>query len=308
MKKNNFTEILYKNAGYLAVLLISVAYVVSSLVTISKTGRSALEIIGTSVLSFIVGTLITSTFRSIGVRKGDESDIMISTNSLHGKAVEEITPYIDKLDGFCESENKEVLKKIRTKILAKAGLKYDDCFDENGIALEIAIDCESASSEQSAVSRQQKRETKKKIRQKKKAYNKAVYLKFKPLIASNLTSDGVSADNPFDFGSTKKTYTTQKNITGTFSRVLTAIIVGYFSVSFATNIDYATLIWNSLQIVMYIVGGVIQMYASYNWIVDDYRQSIIKKIDYLQKFKIWVEKEENNEPWKVENGVSHVPQ
>ncbi|MEE1001391.1 MAG: hypothetical protein U0L37_05485, partial [Bacteroidales bacterium] len=27
-------------------------------------------------------------------------------------------------------------------------------------------------------------------------------------------------------------------------------------------------------------SGVIQMYASYNWIVDDYRQSIIKKIDY----------------------------
>lgn len=284
MKKNTFTEMLYKNAGYLAVLLISIAYIVSSLVTISKTGRSPLEIIGTSVLSFIVGTLITSSFRSIGVRKGDESDIMISTNELHGKTVEEITPYIDRLDAYCENENKEALKRIRTKILAKAGLKYEDCFDENGIALEIKIDYKSC--QPSAVSREEK----KKIRQKKRAYNRAVHLRFKPLLASNLTSDGVSAENPFDFGSTKKTYTTQKNITGTFSRVLTAIIVGYFSVSLATSIDYASLIWNALQIVMYIVGGVIQMYASYNWIVDDYRQSIIKKIDYLQKFKIWAEK------------------
>lgn len=286
MKKNTFTEMLYKNAGYLAVLLISIAYIVSSLVTISKTGKSAIEIIGTSVLSFIVGTLITSSFRSIGVSKGEISEVMISTNNLHGKTVDEITPYIDRLDAYCEMENREVLKRIRTKILAKAGLKYDDCFDSCGIALEITIDYKSC--QPSAVSSQ--REVKKKIKQKKRAYNRAVHLKLKPLLASNLTSDGVSAENPFDFGSTKKTYTTQKNITGTFSRVLTAIIVGYFSVSLATSIDYATLIWNALQIVMYIVGGVIQMYASYNWIVDDYRQSIIKKIDYLQKFKIWAEK------------------
>ena len=159
---------------------------------------------------------------------------------------------------------------------------------EDNSAPEIKIDYKSC--QPSAVSREEK----KKIRQKKRAYNRAVHLRFKPLLASNLTSDGVSAENPFDFGSTKKTYTTQKNITGTFSRVLTAIIVGYFSVSLATSVDYATLIWNSLQIVMYIVGGVIQMYASYNWIVDDYRQSIIKKIDYLQKFKIFAEKNKEN--------------
>ena len=273
---------LYKNAGYLAVLLISVVYITSSLVTISKTGKSIFEIIGTSVLSFIVGTLITSTFRSIGVSKGEISEEMISTNSLHCKAVEDITQYIDKLDTFCEAENKEALKRIRTKILAKVGLKYSECFNDNGIALEITIDCESGAT----------KAQKKRIRQKKRAYNRAVNLKFKPLLASNLTSDGVNAENPFDFGNSKKAYTTQKNVTGTFSRVLTAIIVGYFSVSLATSIDYASLIWNALQIVMYIVGGVIQMYASYMWIKDDYRQSIIKKIDYLQKFKLWATKQE----------------
>lgn len=289
MKKNAFTEMIYKNAGYLAVLLISIAYIVSSLVTISKTGKSILEIIGAGVLSLIVGVLITSAFRSTGVRKGDESDIMISTNELHGKTVDEITPYIDKLDSYCENENKEALRRIRTKILAKAGLKYESCFDENGIALEITIDSESCQT--SATSR----EVKKKIKQKKRAYNRAVHLKFKPLLASNLTSNGVSADNPFDFGTSKKEYASQKNMTDLFSRVLMAIIFGYFSVSLASSIDYATLIWNTLQIVMYIVGGVIQMYASYSFIVDDYRQSIIKKIDYLQKFRLWAERENSRQ-------------
>ena len=280
MRKNAFTEALYKNAGYLAVLLISIVYIASSLVVISKTGKSVYEIIGTGVLSLIVGVLITGSFRSIGIRKGDESEKMLATNELHAKAVEDITPYIDKLDSFCERENKRALKGIRTRILAKAGLKYDDCFDQNGIALELPL----LKLEENASEEVQKA-TKKRNREREKAYKKAVHIKVKPLLASNLTSDGVSADNPFNFGDSKKQYTKQKSASDIASRVLMAIIFGYFSVSFVANVDFASLIWNALQIVMYVVGGIIQMYSSYMWIVDDYRSSVIKKIDYLQKFK-----------------------
>ncbi len=282
MKKNTFIEALYRNAGYLAVLLISIVYIVSSLITISKTGKSIYEIIGTGVISLIVGMLITSAFRSIGIRKGDDSEKMISTSALHSKSVEDITPYIDKLDTWCERENELALKRIRTRILSKAGLSYDSCFDKGGVALEFPIACES-----------DKREDKKAFKAKKKAYKKAVRIKIKPLLASNLTSDGTNADNPFDFGDSKKKYSSQRNMADVLSRALMAVIFGYFSVSLATSIDYASLIWNGLQIVMYIVGGIINMYTAYMWIVDDYRGSIIKKIDYLQKFKLCAEKENN---------------
>ena len=284
MKKNGFTEFLYKNAGYLAVALISVVYITSSLVKISTTEKTVIEIIGTGILSFIVGFLINSAFRSIGVRKGDESEKMISTVKLHGEAVEEIVPYIDRLDEFCDNENKNALFKIRQKILSSAGLRYDDCFDENGIAREITIDCKN-------------KDIKK---EKENAYKRAIKIKIKPLLASNLTSDGVNEYNPFDFCKSKKAFASQKNAIDIISRVLLAIIVGYFGVTFVSDADYSTIIWNTLQIVMYIFSGVIQMYASYNWIVDDYRQSVIKKIDYLQKFKIFAErntalKGDNNE-------------
>ena len=83
------------------------------------------------------------------------------------------------------------------------------------------------------------------------------------------------------------------------------MIVGYFGIALVKDADYSIIIWNTLQIVMYIFSGVIQMYSSYNWIVDEYRQSIIKKIDYLQKFKIFAERN------AVENGkaqaLSHMP-
>lgn len=280
MKKNVIAEALYKNAGYIAVILISLVYVANSFVVISKTGKSIYEIIGSGVLSLIVGVLITGSFRSIGIRKGEESELMIATSELHAKTVEEITPNIDKLDAFCEEENQKAQRSIRARILAKAGLKYEDCFDENGIVKELKPLEICANATEEAIKNNKKRN-----KERERAYKKAVNLKIKPLLASNLTSDGVSADNPFNFGDSKKQYTKQKSASDIFSRVLMALIFGYFSVSFVTSVDFASLIWHSLQIVMYIVGGIIQMYTSYMWIVDDYRGSVIKKIDYLQKFK-----------------------
>jgi hypothetical protein len=43
MKKNNFTEMFYKNAGYIVVVLISLVYVASSLINISKSGKTVDE-------------------------------------------------------------------------------------------------------------------------------------------------------------------------------------------------------------------------------------------------------------------------
>ena len=124
MKKNNsFAEIFYKNAGYVVVVLVSIIYVASSLINISRSGRSVYEIIGTGVLSLIVGVMINGVFRSMGIRRGDEDERTLATNALHARTVEEISPYIDKLDEFCERENKRVTKEIRTRILMREGMK-----------------------------------------------------------------------------------------------------------------------------------------------------------------------------------------
>ena len=119
----------------------------------------------------------------------------------------------------------------------------------------------------------------------RRAYHKALHVKLKPLLSSNLTSDGVRATDPFDFGKSKREYTARRNASDAIIKLLMAIIFGYFGVSLANEINVASIIWNGLQIILYITGGVIQMYNSYMWVVDDYRGSVIKKIDYLQKFK-----------------------
>ena len=132
MKKNGIFEIFYRNAGYIGVLLISLVYILSGLVTISKTGKSVAEILATGVISMIVGIIINSIFRSIGIRRGDEDERMVSTAKLHAKAVEDILPHMDMLDDYCEIENKRAKRLVRSRILLECGISYDSVFDKDG--------------------------------------------------------------------------------------------------------------------------------------------------------------------------------
>ena len=298
MKKNNFTEMIFKNAGYVVVVLVSALYVASSLINVSKSGKSVYEIIATGVLSLIVGVMINGAFRSIGVRRGDEDERVIATNQLHAKTVEEITPYIESLDEFCDRENKRAVREIRMRILMREGMKYSDYFDENGaskyneVATNVAVkSAEQMKSQGDEIPSQNEGMDKVKY----KAYRRALRVKVKPLVSSNLTSDGVKANEPFDFGKSKREFTAQRSAGDVLVKLIMAVLFGYFGVSLASEVNVASVIWNGLQIVLYITGGVIQMYNSFMWVVDDYRGSVVKKIDYLQKFKNYVSKKGEKE-------------
>ena len=276
MKKSNFLDLLFKNASYIAVVLISVAYVASSLVLISKTGRGVYEILGSGALSLIVGILINSTFRDLGIRRAEQDERTISTKALHEQTVEQITPFIDRLDGFCEKENERALKRIRARILLSAGLRYEDCFDERGATMDLDSSLLGAD--------------KTKNKRILKAYKKAQAVRVKPLSSFLLTCDSTSYNNPYDFGKSKREFDMQRGASDIMTRVVMAIIFGYFGVSLVSEVNVATIIWNVLQIVMYVTSGIIGMYSSYSFIVDEHRTGIIKKIDVLQKFKLYVDK------------------
>ena len=290
MKKSTFFDIFYKNAGYFVVLLISLVYIGGSFILISKTGKSVYEILATGTLSMLVGLLINGVFRSIGIERGDQDEKMQKTSKLYSDAVIDIVPKIDKLENFCAEENREALSRVRVRILAKVGIKYSDCFDSEGTLIPFETDLYTRE-EINAASRGKRGKMKRQNNQRARAYQRAANVKIRALTPQALTSEGARENDPFNFGKSKKEFYSRKNAGDLFSRVLMAVIFGYFGVSFVSEINPAVLIWNTLQIVMYITSGVMQMYSSYNFVVDEYRASLIKKIDYLQKFKLWAERE-----------------
>jgi hypothetical protein len=241
---------------------------------ISKTGKSIVEILGTGALSLITGMLINSAFRGIGIRRGENDERTLSTSALHAQTVEQISPYIDKLDEFCELENKRALKIVRSRILMGAGLKYESCFDDDGMARELDLECADKTKKKRIL----------------RAYRKAQCVKIKPLTPFILTCDSTDLNNPYDLGVSKRDFEKQRGASDVLTRIAMALIFGYFSVSLASEINSATLIWNALQIVMYLTSGVCGMYTSYMWLVNEHRAGVIKKIDILQKFKLYVDK------------------
>ena len=292
MKKGSFEEAFYKNAGYIAVFIISLVYIAGSMLMISRTGKTVLEILGTGLLSMIVGLLINGVFRGIGIRRGDEDEKMRSTVALHARAVEEITPYMNKLDSFCRLQTEEARKSLRTQILLEEGISYEEVFDEKG-AIKIKepyflYSTEEIKGAHGFFERQRLRERNRRYRG---AILRAMRLKIKSLTPSSLTTDGARGENPFDFGKSKSQFSRGKGASDILIRVLMAVIFGYFGVSLASEINVASIIWNSLQIVMYICGGIIQMHNAFVWVTESYRGSIIRKIDLIERFLLFAKKD-----------------
>ena len=288
MKKSTLFDAFYKNAGYLAVVLVSLAYIGSSFIIISKTGKSALEIIASGLISMTVGLLINGVFRSMGVSRGECDEKTLQTAKLYSQSIDEISPYFDRLEKFCERENKRETKRVRCQILATGGLRYSDFYDEDGIVTSYNYELYGDSEIAEAKGRRRIR-MKRTNRKRKRAFERAAKIKIKQLTPSVLICEGVKENNPFDFGKSKREYSSQKNLSDAIGRIVMAVIFGYFGVSLVSEVNPAVLIWNTLQIVMYVSSGILQMYSSYFWVVDEHRAGVIKKIDYLQKFKAYAQ-------------------
>lgn len=271
-------EFFKHNIGYLIVAVVSAVYIMTAFLTIDRTGKTVAEIIADGAIAFLLGVFINRTFDLQGMMSGDREERVQATKNEHGATVIRISPHIDKLDEWCERENARNYKVQRTKILARVGLRYDDCFDADGVAKDYVPN-------KNAMADKHLR----KIELRKiKAYRDAINLKLTALSAGELTSEGGKQQDPFYFGRTKAQYETHEGAFDIISKLGTAFIFGYYGVTLIQGFNYANLIWTSLQVALFLVMGVIKMYQAYNFVVDEFRGRIIKKIDSLQKFENYI--------------------
>ncbi|MBQ8840734.1 MAG: hypothetical protein IJ004_05400 [Clostridia bacterium] len=304
--KKTFQESFYRNAPYVCVVLISLIYIGGSLLLISKTGRSVSEIIASGVLSMLVGFLINGILRDVGIRRGDEDEKMLATTKLHSQVVERATPLAKHLDRFCQIENENALARVRSSILIGQGMDYHLFFDDNGGVISHRYQLYSDEEIKNA-GFFAGLELRARNRKRKKALDRAINTKIKHLTPSQLTTFGGKEQDPFDFGQSKSKYSRGQNALDVIMRLLMAVVFGYFGVTLASEINVASIIWNSLQIIMYLCSGVVQMYGSYMWVIDTYRCSIVRKIDLLEKFCIFAKEQEmqNFEGEKFNNIVDN---
>lgn len=309
MEENKFKKFVKNNFIYFIIAFASLAYIAFGLIKIETTGKTIIEIIGSGIVIYFVGYVITMLFSMQGQLAGDRQEDVIKTNKLHAKCVEEIDPKINEMDDWCEEENVKALLKIRKRILNKEGLRYEDCFDEEGIARDIAfphkslkefeftkiVDGEEVIETICAEELKESNPGKYKIEKKKikafnkrqsakqKAFIKAMRVKITPLTTDLITATVVKNNDPHNLGMDRKQYQKKDAKSEAISRAIFSIVFAYFTVSFITG--WATLLSSLIQVAVFLSMGGIKWVQSFYFVKEDLRKRTIRQINYIQKFK-----------------------
>lgn len=270
------------NLGYIAVILVSVAYVATSFMTLATTGKSVFQIISDGVLSFVVGVLMNRMFETQGVINGDSDPRVTKSVDRHAETVDEIAPYLDELDEWCTRKNSEALARGRRTYLSRYGMRYKDYFAEDGTPIKFTPEETKTRKEKRAEWWRRKR------------YDHAVNMRITRLSAGLLISDTGNPNDPYFLGRSKSEYRTQSARQDVWSKIILAALFGYYSLTLLADFSLANLLWTVLQLTVFLLMGALKMEQSYMYVTDEYRDRVDKKTNILRMFQLELRKENEN--------------
>ena len=258
--------------GYGAVVLVVLAYIASAFLTLEATGKSVGQILTDGAIVFLLGLTINRMLDLQGIHNGERDLRVRETEDRHAELVESVAPRLDALDAFCEVKNAEALARARRTYLSHRGLRYHDYFDAQGFCVCRCRPHESTLRARFRAARE------------KATVRRAERIKLTRLSAGLLISDSGNPADPYFLGRSKREYERQSGRGDVLSKLLTALVFGYYGVSLLHGFSLAELIWTLLQVGLFLLMGAIKMEKSYLYVVDEYRGRIKKKSDVLRAF------------------------
>ena len=291
-------KLFLNNAGYVAVLLVAAIYVAQEFINIDKSGRTVYQILFNGFINMAVGFLIASVLGYQGVLVGERNEKVLATDTLHGQTIDRVARWSNRLPDWCEGKTKKALILGRTRLLQREGISYDEVFGDNNNIKNFIIE------KPANLSKTERKLFKKQQKARQMVIKKAKRFKVTPLTESSLTTDGSKANDPFNFGPNKAKFLANMNIKTACMKVVLSLILGYYMVNQLKEFSWAVLIWALVPPVIYTVFGMLKFFSSYMFMVDTYRQSKVRKINYLEEFKAEMEQEDKkNESKSQSNNI-----
>lgn len=247
----------------LVVVLVAISYVLYKMVTLKTTELNPLILIAEAVMSIICGVVIKQALGENGFSKGYNSDFYKDEEGKYNDACSVALPYMDRVDNFYQCEEIDKKKKYRLQHLQGIRLKYDDWFDKDGNFTRTKEDIKKLDYTQ------------------RRVLKKCIHVKIYVL---NLFGQyEVNSDQD-----TRKEITDRvqrgKNATkNTLSATIIAIIGVYF-VPVLNNWSWASFFSSTLQVAMWVLFGVLQLYTNYNFVVQDKVSVMRKKKENIERF------------------------
>lgn len=272
-EKKKFGDVFKDNLQKIIIFFVSALYIAQGVFTIVKRNATIIEVIGAIGLSIVVGIVISTSLNSMGLKDGRKSKQFVASMKLYGETKEKATPYFDKLQSWCDYKNAIDLENGKKDIIQGSGLKWK--------LYKIGFYEEHKPTDKDQLN----------------ALEKASKLKIERLLPQTLLSDLPSAKfMKTRFGQSEQEYKTRDFISGIFSKFLTGIICGLYGLMPLFNQNnyqevLASVLWNTIQVFMWLAFGMSKYVNARSFIEDEYRQThLIQKTEYLNEFIITIEK------------------
>lgn len=207
-----------------------------------------------------MGLLMSIIFGDYAIVKARKNQVFMNRKREYGNSIEKIDPYLQYCDDYCQEKNEIRLTREKTKYLRRYGIRYDDFVNDR-------LDYSRLNENQ------------------QKALQKVDQIKIFQLDMEYLLSDcdevKLNKGRKTTISSYKaKTY--GKNI---ITKVLTAIVFGFFTVDKLKDPNISSIIWYAIQICIWIAMAMITYVTNYMYMTEEYCQNvIILKTNYLHEF------------------------
>jgi len=277
MENGKIKRIIQNGIIDFVVVAISLAYILYQTVDISPTQLEFWQILAKGILGIVVGILIKQTLGENGFIRGYSNPLWLEEKDKYNASCNDSLQYIDKVDAFYSDELAAERKRYRISHLQGVRLKYEDFFGEDGGYLGVEILPKWKYKNKKAEKGQAILDFKQ-----RKVLNQCITVKVYTLnLFSEYANDTSSYTKKETTDYNQRAKMLRKN---TLTGVLIATMGAYFTVEFI-DWDWGKVIVALVQILGWVMTGVLQLYANFNYITIDKVNKLKEKKLKLAKFK-----------------------
>ena len=285
-KMQRFKRFVRLNTGNMAMALICLLYFCSAFFAPAHRDDISLwEIFLNSILAFMASMSLNNLYNNKAILAGLAEPDVVKAAYTHNERIDTVTEAnaMDDLDVWCKDQNRKNYRNQRVRILSKVGLSYRECFTEEGFAKSVEIEkpkMKMASKWGFRMCMLRRAMARRQV----KAFKKAVQLRLSELSAGELTGEGANGNDPFNLGRGIAEYRKQIAAKNTFSKIIFSLVVGYMAADLIEDFSWLKLMLTALQIVWFLIMGSMQYINTSNYMMNEYKERLVKKGRYLLKF------------------------
>ena len=247
----------------LVVVVVALAYIFYQMITLETTELNPLTLIAEAIVGIICGVIIKQALGENGFSKGYNSIKWSEEEEKYNESCNAANNFIDRVDNFYIVLEIEKRERYRRNHLQAVRLKYSNWFDENG---------DYIGNEESfkALTLRQKLVLKKCI-------------KIKIYVLNLFSQYSTSTEQDTHRETTDRTQRSKNMTKNTLSATLIAAIGVYF-LPIINGWNWASFISSTMQVSLWVLFGVLQLYTNYNYVVQDKVALLRRKKELIQRF------------------------